>query len=89
MTATNKNSSHFALYRQKMAIYGHEPYENGLKYLKPPHFGIVEVVKHLSFVHKSINQQTNSTVGLSPLQIFLAHVYHMCRVYCQLHNFFA
>ena len=72
---------------QKMAIYGHEPHKNGSKYSKPPNSGIVEVVKHFRLVHSSINQQTNSTVGISPLQNFLAHMHHMCRVYCQLHKF--
>ena len=49
---------------------------------------ILEVVKHFSLSRSLINQQTNNTVGISPLQTFLAHMYHMCKVYCKLNQKF-
>ena len=72
----------------KTAIYGHEPYENGSKYSKSSYFVMVEVVKDFSLDCSSIIYQTNSTVGITPVHNFLAYMYYMCRVYCQLHNFF-
>ena len=59
---------------KERALYGHEPYENGSKFSKPSHFVIVEVVEHFIWGCSSNNQQKKGTVGISPLQSFLANM---------------
>ena len=73
---------------QKITVYGHETYENGSLYSKLSRFCYCGSGEVFEFGHTAINQQTK-TVDILALHNFLAHMYKMCGVYCQLHKFVA